>query len=42
MDLIFSFSMRDHYDPHAQQPKRDPTLFPIVLAVAFKPEQRTR
>jgi hypothetical protein len=35
-DFIFSFGMHDHYASHAQQPKRDPTLFIIVLAIVFK------
>jgi len=33
--------MHDYYDLRAQKPKRDPTLFAVVLAVVFKREQRT-
>jgi len=33
--------MHDYYDLRAQGPKRDPTLFAVVLAVVFKGEQRT-
>jgi len=33
--------MHDYYDLRAQEPKRDPTLFAVVLAVVFKGEQRT-
>ena len=40
-DFPFGFSMRDHYDLHALQPKCDLTPFPIVFAVVFKREQRT-